>query len=698
MSGRSQMRLFVLRVLVVSLLLTLFGRLWYLQVLAGATYAQAANDNRSREVVTPAARGQILDDVGRAVATNRTGLVVSVDRVALERQRDGGQAVLRRLASVLGIPYGALHQRIQLCGPKVPKPCWNGSPYQPIPVEEDVDVRRALQILERKEDFPGVSADVQAIRTYPTPQGTLAAQLRGYLGPISDTELAKLSPAQRKVRGTTLVGRAGLEESYDAELRGEPGVRTVSVDHLGAVTGVLSEQPPRPGDTLVTSLDMGVQHVVEQALQHAVERARSMTDRDGKHFVADSGAAVVLDAQTGRVVAMASYPSYDPNVFVGGISQKDYDQLTNPKNGYPLLARSVLGQYAPGSTFKLVSTAGLVSDGIASLNQQYMCSGSYDIRGQTFHNFEGEAFGLIDLHTTIVKSCDTVYYRLAYQDWQRDESLIKQGKPPVEGVQHMARAFGLGEPTGIDLPAESAGMIEDRATKKKQWEDFYKPNACKGAKNPKFDQQRRDFDAYICQYGYIFNPGEQANFDIGQGTVLVTPLQLATAYAALVNGGKVFSPRLGKAIVSPSGKLVRTIDAPVRRRLPVDPKVLDYIRNAMYDVPKTGTGASAYAGFPFDKVDVGGKTGTAQVNNKQDTAWFASFAGLPGQPSRYVAVVMVSQAGQGGLVAAPATREIWDGIFGLDGHQPALPGGMPPARLPAIAPDGTVSTPGQGAG
>ena len=690
----SRQRLFVLRVLVFSLLLTLFGRLWYLQVLAGDSYAQAAADNRTREVVTPSARGQILDDVGRPLVTNRTTLVVSVDRLKLQRQPDGGAAVLHRLAKVLGVTDQDMHQRIRLCAADVPKPCWNGSPYQPIPVSDNASMRQGLQVLERQEEFPGVTAEVQAVRAYPKPQGALASHLIGYLGPITDVELAKLSKAQQQTQRNTLIGRSGLEQEYDAYLRGRQGVKTVAVDHLGAVTGVVSEQPPQSGDTLVTSLDASVQHVLEQALVHGVALARTHTDRTGRPYVADSAAGVVYDAQTGHVVAMASYPTYQPDIWSGGrISEADYKRLTDEKAGYPLLDRATMGQYAPGSTFKLISTAGLVKDGTASLSGSYDCTGSYTIGGRSFGNFEGEFLGTIDLHTTIVKSCDTVYYRLAYQDWLHDQALIKAHKAPVEGVQHMARSFGLGTPTGVDLPSEASGLIEDRKTKKQQWEDFYRPNACKGSQNPAFDPQRRAFDADVCKYGYIFNPGDQANFDIGQGTVLATPLQMAAAYGALINGGKIYQPRLGKALLSPDGALVKKLDAPVQGTVSAPASVLSYIRSAMYEVPKSGTAQSAFQGFPFGTIDVGGKTGTAEVTGKQDTSWFASFAGPAGQPARYVTIIMISQGGQGGLAAAPAVREVWEGMFGLAGKKAAMPGLLPPSDLPTINPDGTVAPP-----
>lgn len=688
MSERSQLRLFVLRVLVISLLATLFARLWYLQVLAGDQYARAATDNRVREVVTPATRGQILDDRGRPFISNKTALVVSVDRAALLRQRDRGSAVLHRLSRVIRMPYAQLQDRLQLCGRGVRLPCWNGSPYQPIPVTTTADTGMALRILERQENFAGVIAEVAAVRDYRFPAGATAAHLLGYLSPITDAQLA--TPAFAGHRRTDVIGKSGLEETYDASLRGVPGVREVSVDHLGSVTGLIRETSPAAGSNLVTSLDSGVQKVVEDALVHAVANAHA------QHQPADSAAAVVLDAQTGHVVAMASYPTYRPDVFNGGISGPDFARLNNPAAGIPLLNRAVQGRYAPGSTFKLVSTAGVLQEGTASFSGRYPCPSKVRLGNRDFRNFEGEFLGDIDLHTTLVKSCDTVYYGFANTDWYRDEALTRAHRPPLEAVQKMARAFGFGRDSGIDLPSESAGVIEDRATKLKVWRDYIRPNACAGAKKFPTGSFRQLLDAENCKDGWRFRLGDQANFDIGQGTVLVTPLQLATAYAALVNGGRVFSPRLAKAVLAPGGRVLRRIDCPVLGRLPVSQSTLRSIMAAMYDVPKDGTAKAPFLSFPFDRVAVGGKTGTAQVDNnkRHDTSWFASFAGLPGQPAQFVAVVMVPKGGQGSRVAAPAVREIWNRIYGLVPGIPAvLPYGRLPATLPRISPDGTVTAP-----
>ncbi|MDQ1746636.1 MAG: penicillin-binding protein 2 [Frankiaceae bacterium] len=689
MSDRSRLRLVVLRVLVISLLATLLGRLWYLQVLAGPQYQQAAADNQVRDIVAAAPRGEIVDDRGRRWATNRTALVVSVDRVALLRQKDGGQAVLDRLAKLLGVHYSSLKAKIQLCGPGAPHGCWNGSPYEPIPVSQLKDdvtsTRLALQILERKEDFPGVSAELGAVRDYTKPGGALASQVLGYLAPITLDELKRLPKTQQDARRSDLVGRSGLEQQYDAFLRGQPGVTQVAVDHLGAVTSTLSRTTPQPGDEVVTSLDAGVQAALEKSLADAVARARHTAVKKGGG-PADFAAGVVLDAQSGHVVAMASYPSYDPNVFVGGISEHDYQALQRAP-GTPLLDKAYASAYPPGSTFKLISTSGLVTDGIASLSGSYDCSSSVKVGGRDFHNFESESLGYIDLHTTIVKSCDTVYYGLANQDWIRDNRLVGDRKRPVEGVQRVARAFGLGVPALVDLPGASSGHIADRNNQKLRWEQL-KKDWCAGAKKRPKGSYLQLIDQENCTDGWRFNPGDQLNEDIGQGSVLASPLQMAVAYAALANGGTVFEPRLVKAIVAPDGTLVRNVPAPVRGHLPVSPGALDYIRNAMYDVPLKGTAQDAFKGFPMAQVRVGGKTGTAEVDQQHGyaTAWFASFAGLASDPKpRFVTVIMVDRGGQGGVVAAPSVREVWDSVFGLERHPAAFPTGEPPAGLPRIA-------------
>ncbi|TDB89091.1 penicillin-binding protein 2 [Actinomadura sp. KC216] len=683
MNPRTHFRLVVLYVLVGALLLVLVGRLWTLQVLEGEHYRGIAAQNRTRDIVVPAVRGMILDDRGRPLVRNTSALVVSVDRTTLSRQKDGGESILKKLAAVLGISHDEITKRIRLCGPGIKRPCWPGSPYQPIPVEDHVDPKRALQIMERQEEFPGVTAQVQAIRHYPEPEGAKPAQVLGYLQPITQEEMDKRTGLKvTGYSGVDLVGRAGLEAQYDAVLRGETGFRKVLVDSQGRVTGTAEEQAPIPGNHLVTSIDAGVQGAAEDALKKAIDGAR----KAGRP--ADAGAAVVMDVQTGRMVAMASYPTYDPAIWTGGISQEQYEALLGKKKGEPLISRVTQGQFAPGSTFKVSSVAAAVKDG-NDLNGIYPCPGSYNVGNRAFRNFEGQGHGPMNLHRALVVSCDTIFYRFAYQEWQRDGGM-KPRKNPSDPMVKMAREYGFGSRTGIDLPSESEGRIPDRAWKKEYWEATKAAN-CKGAKEgypqvAKTDPARAAYLKAVatenCTEGFVWRPGDAANFSVGQGDVLVTPLQLARAYAAIANGGRLVVPRLGVAVMRPDGTVVQRIQAPPAPRLPVDQKVIKYIRKALGDVPKQGTAAGAFGGFDMKTVEVGGKTGTAEVYGKEDTSWFASIG--PMKKPRFAVVAMVSQGGTGASTAAPAVREIWEAMYGTKDRPPLLKDGRLPSELPAL--------------
>ncbi|MCU1593818.1 MAG: penicillin-binding protein 2 [Frankiales bacterium] len=699
MSDRSRLRIVVLRVVVASILLTLIGRLTYLQVAEGVSYSAAAKQNRIRTVITPAARGQILDDKGRALVTNRTALVVSVTRSIVRASKDRGTAELARLSKIVGLPVKDITTTISPCvyhdpsGKQIPliPGCWNGSPYQPVPIasynsEDAAQVKRVLAIAEHQELFPGVTAEYQAVREYPG--GTLAAHVLGYLGPLSSDDTGK--PKYKDLPSGTEIGRTGVEQVYDDRLRGTLGQDRLLVDKDGSVVGTRGTTTPVAGDNLVLSIDAGVQKVAEKALADGIANIRKQFDKNrGKNFVAPGGAAIVVEVSTGRIVAMASNPTYDPTAFVGHISPKVYASLSNAF-GHPLISNAVQGLYAPGSTFKIVSTAAAVKAGY-SLGGYYPCPGQF--LGK--RNFEGESFASLNFTDTLIRSCDTVYYKLAYEQW------LKDGKR--EGVAHPkeyfpkeARIWGFGKKTGIDLPDERVGLITDRAYKKAFWlaNKDKGLNYCKGAKTRPKGTYQQQADAEFCADGYALNGGDAMNFAIGQGDVLVTPLQLAMAYSALVNGGTLFHPQLAKGFVSADGRTSTTLPPKVAGHVDTPANVRAYIASALGGVPHPphGTAKGAYAGFPFGQLQIGGKTGTADVNNKAPTSWFASFAPL--DKPKYVTVVMVPEASTGGTTAGPISRKIWDGIYGLEGQKAQLPGGVTPASLPVVRNDGTIGPPG----
>jgi penicillin-binding protein 2 len=677
---RSRRRLFGLYVIALALLVTLGGRLWYLQVLDTTHYKALAQVNQTRKIVVPAVRGMITDDTGKPFVTNQTKLTVSVDMMRLSQTtKDDGKAVLARLAPLLHTPVTTLAEKVRLCTRGVPQPCWTGSPYQPIPVAENVTPAIALQIMEQPTLFPGVIAQLAPVVDYPMPNGANPAQVLGYLQPITQQEMAKEHLPQTGYAGDDLVGQAGLEAQYNAALTGRPGTRTVAVNAAGDVLSTVAEQRAQTGDTLVTSLNAKVQHIAEQALAGAIARARAAGNS------ANQGAAVV-ETTDGRIVAMASYPDYNPAIWANGISQQQFKYLFGTASGEPVLNWATQGQYAPGSTFKVTSTAAAVADGFP-LNGTYQCPAVFNIGSSKFFNDGEPGMGAMSFRTALIQSCDTVYYELGYRMWQTDNNKannVLNPHAPIQKMQKMEVEWGFGNATHIDLPSEATGTIPTRQWLYYMWKDnaHKGQNWCKnGKRNGTYVQQIEYQD---CIDGWVWEPGQAAIAAIGQGYVTATPLQLTNAYTALANGGTLYEPRIGEALLSPSGKLVQKIVPPVIRHLPVASQTLSYIRSALAGVVTQGTAAGAYAGFPLNQVCVAGKTGTAQIMGKVATSVFASFA--PCNNPKLVVVVMLPNAGYGADAAAPAVRQIWDGIYGLEGaHKKgaALPHGTLPA-LPRV--------------
>jgi penicillin-binding protein 2 len=708
----SLLRIVVLRVLVVSILLTLVGRLGYLQLAEGDRFDKAAKTNRVREIITPAARGQVLDARGVPLVSNRTDLVVSVTRSIVRSQPKEGAEVLARLAKVVGIPAEQIALIIRPCGErqkdgsvaKAPR-CWNGSPQQPVPIksyrsDDPAQIRPVLAIEEHSEDFPGIDARYAAVREYP--QKALAAHVLGYLGPLSEEQ--QKDPKNKGRPFGSVIGQTGVEEVYDDRLRGVDGIQSLQVDLNSEVTATLGEVPPIAGDNLVLALDAGIQQAAERALAAGISSARKRFDKlRGKNFPAPRGTAIVVDVTNGQVVAMASNPTYEPSLFVPRITRANYDRLNNAP-GNPLISNATQGLYPPGSTFKVVSTAAAVMAG-NSINGLYPCPPSFKVGNRLFRNYEGETFegpggGGIDFRKTLVKSCDTVYYKLAYDEWVRDGATVNR-ENAREVFPKMARAWGFGTKSGIDLPDERRGVISDRGYKQRFW-DQNKAVKCKRARDgyPEVavtDPARATYLLALakefCSDGYRYNAGDAALFAIGQGDVLATPLQLAMAYAALANGGTVFEPRLAKGFLSADGKSYTIVPPKRKGKLPVSPQVLSYMRDALKGVTQPGgTAQSAFAGFPHGTVQVAGKTGTADFQGKAPTSWFASFA--PADKPRYAMVVMVAEAGTGGSTAGPISRRIYDAMYGFRGKALLGPGGALPTALPVVRADGTIAPPG----
>jgi len=688
MNQRARLSLLVVQIFIFSLLVGLLGRLFYLQVAAGPKYRDAALSIQSRDVVTPATRGLIVDSSGVPLALNRVGIAVTVDRTKIDRQPDKGVAVLQSLATLLGLEYKDVYQRTRLCGELAKglrAGCWTGSRFQPIPITKEADPEIALRIVERSDQYPGVSATPVSIRNYPGNAGVNGAHLLGYVGPLTESDLSGAN-GQSYFRSET-IGKAGLEIQYDNYLRGTPGIKTVIVDRKEAVTSTSQNSKPVGGNHLVTSIDARVQGATESALADAVRRARASGNPS------DGAAAVVMDVTNGQILALASYPTYDPNAFERGLTVAEAESLYSEKAGVPALSRALQGLFAPASTFKSVSVVAAANAGY-NLNASYDCPSQVEVGTRAFQNFESKAQGRISLKKAIAVSCDTIWYRIAFDEWLRDGGL----KPKSDANDYFytaAKGFQIGVKTGIDLPSESSGRLADREWRKAwyaQNKDFY----C----NYKTRAPKSQQTAFLVQLAYEncldgdkIRAGDAVNFSIGQGDTVITPLKEVQMYAAIANGGTIWKPTVAKAIVKTDGTVLKTFGKEKLGTLPADKATIAFLHSALREVVVSGTGAGVFSGFP---IAISGKTGTAEVfgrnpngSAKANTSWFASYG--PTEKPQFAVVMMVSQGGFGASTSGVGVRKIYETLLGVQGSKVVsakilFPSGIPPVALPKISP------------
>ena len=664
----------------------LLGRLFYLQVAATGKYKEAALNIQSRDIVVPATRGLIVDANGVPLAMNRVGLAVTVDRSVLDKQKDKGLSVINRVSSILKLNPTDVWRHTRLCG-EITKGdktgCWVGNRFQPIPITKDANPEIALQIVERSSEFPGIDAEPTSVRYYPAIAGATGAHVLGYVGALTDKDLA-VDNGTRYYRSES-IGKDGLEYVYDSYLRGRPGIKTVIVDRKESVTEKSRDTTPIPGMHLVTSLDARIQGAAEAGLATAVKSSRA------QGFRADGGAAVVMDVKTGRVLALASYPTYDPNIWEKGLTVAQAKDMYSASTYVPALSRPLQGLFAPASTFKAFSIFAAVKAGY-NLNATYACPGKYKVGNRDFTNYESKAMGTISLKTGIAVSCDTLWYKIAYAEWLKDGGL--RPKNTNDFFFNTAHDFQLDQKTQIDLPGELAGRIPDRKWKEDYWKenkDFYcnyQKRAAKKDLTPFLIQLAKE----NCIDGGVLRAGDAVNFSIGQGDTVVTPLKLTQAYAAIANGGTIWQPLVAKAIVKTNGEVIERFTPKVLGKVNADASTFAWLKDALHQVTISGTAAGAFAGFP---VHISGKTGTGEVfglnsngTKKNSTSWFASFG--PTENPQYAVVVMVSQGGTGAAAAGVGARQIYNTIFGAVGNKQVpekivYPSG-PPTKLPKISP------------
>lgn len=653
-------RLGILGVVALGLFAALFTRLWYLQVLSDEQYEVQAEINRTRVIHLPAPRGRILDANGLVLVENRPSIVVTVDKGYFLAATSSGERddIYLRLARELS-RSGRLTKMVEIRN-AIEDPRYGA--FDQVPVVSDVSNAFQIWIAERAEEFPGFTTEITTVRHYP--YGTVAAHLLGYVGPITAEELQAFAAKPKTYHPNDEVGKAGVERFFEDELRGTPGERRIEIDRRGELIGILGETDPQAGNDIQLNLDLRVQIAAEQALRDGLDTARRQVPRNpglDPDFVAQAGAIVVLDPRTGGVVAMASYPAYDPAEFVGGISQARFDALIDPANFSPFNNRAIAGNYAPASTFKPFTAyaaldSGLIGPrGTLTVEQPIDDTGVFVVPGCEgeaceFTNAGSTAYGAVDLRRALTVSSNVYFYMLA--DWFDRRAGFSQ-----TAIQEAAALFGYGSTSGIDLPGESAGLLLTPERKRQLVAD-----------NP---------GVYLDD---SWRTGDTINISIGKGGVEATPLQIANSYATFANGGTRYAPSVARAVLDPvDGSVVRSFEPRIQAEVYLPPRFFQPISDGLLGAATTedalddrgGTAFEAFRGFPHAEFPVAGKTGTSERIDaagvrQADSALFVAYA--PAHDPQYAVAVVLEEAGFGGRVAAPVIRELFQQI--VDGTLP----------------------------
>jgi penicillin-binding protein 2 len=579
-------------------------RAWSVQVLHGKQYTSVAASQAYRSVDLIGPRGAIVDAKGRKLAVTSGRLVVtgdiaalgSIDRTGFHVSEDGLTS-LRRLSKLAHVPVSTFVTRIERSVTR--------SPFAPAVLLPHPDGALWNYLAERAEDYRAFSADALPSRSYPQ-GGGFGSTFLGLLGEVDSRMLG--TPRYAHAKAGQLVGISGVEAAYDRLLNGGFDRARVRVDSMGRVVGPLQHGLPKALPTLQLTIDARLQRAAQRAVENAIATSR----RIGHHPT--GGSAVVMDPSTGAILALASSPTY--NQVAATTNQSYYGRLyTDPRK--LLVNRAIAGVYPTGSTFKPIISAAALATGLITPSTPLLCSGSFNLGGYVFRNVEAGVYSSMPLHTALSESCDTWFYRLGDLFWSRDPA--RKGTQ----IQQWARLFGLGATPDLDLTGASPGLVPTPS-----W--FLKANK------------------------FPWTEGQTVNLSIGQGAIQVSPLQLAVAYSALVNGGKVVRPHVGGAIVR--GAIAKPLHyAPVRR---LHLKDVWAIRQGLYEAAHSGTSASIFADFP---VSVSGKTGTAEAPPSDDHSWYASWA--PSNHPKIVVVTMIEHGGFGAEAAAPAARDIYEAYF-----------------------------------
>ena len=572
----------IISVLVIAVLI---GRAAYLQIYQGEYYAGLADGNRIRIVPSMAPRGTFYDRNGELLVTNRPGFSVSLLPLTAPISDD----VIARLSDLLKVPTDEIKTKIA-----------GHSGFNPIRIKTDVTPDIVSIIEEQKSQYPGVVIEVTPIRDYILKQE--GAHTFGYVSEINDTELEKMKDEGYK--SGDIIGKFGIEKIYDKELRGENGGQQVEVDVSGKPVQILGRKEPVPGDDLELTIDIKLQQAAEKAVDEQLTQI-------GAH----AAAAVVMNPQTGEILAMVSRPAFDPNLFAHGISSKDWNQLNN--NPYhPMDNKTITGEYPPGSTFKIVTGTAALTEGVVTPDEQIFDSGHHWIIPKG--NADGEALGWLNFRSALAHSDNVYFYEMG-------------NRLGIDRLEKYARRFGLGAKTGIDLPYEASGLVANRRYKEKNFDDG---------------------EWYL---------SETFDAAIGQGFNLVTPLQAAMVMGEIAADGKRYKPHVVNRIIAPDGSVVKDFQPELLSQLDVPEEDIKLVQDGLHDVTKYGTAASSFRGFT---VDIAGKTGTAENSQGRDHGWVVAYG--PFDNPNVVVAVIVENGGYGSQSAVPIGRKILEAAFGLN--------------------------------
>lgn len=641
---RRQPRVILLGLLILAVFAGFTQQLWQLQFLEGDRYRARAERQSTRRVTVPAPRGIIYDRNGAPLVRNVPGFYVSVVPAYLPDDQDDSdsdvlgdeaQSVLIRLAMLLDVPYEAA-QGEDGSEPglreKVEEAIKSGAIYRPLVVERAVEREKALLVAQESTDLPGVSVEAESVRDYP--HGPVLSHVLGYLLPVSDDEELReegYDPA------TDLIGFAGIEKTYEEMLRGEKGRQMVEEDVLGRVIRVVEERAaPVPGHNVYLTLDLDLQRAVEEALQHGMS---------SQNVNAPRGAAIVMNPQTGEILAMVSLPTYDNNVFVQGVTERDLERWDDPHR--PLLNHAISDGVPPGSVFKIVMASAALQEGVLTPRTHLSCPGKVVVPNKYYPNDPGQAqpfycwnragHGSLDVVGAIANSCNIFFYKVGggFEETEFDGLGVAR-------IAEYARLFGFGKATGVELPAEGGGLV------------------------PTSEWKRHT-------YGESWSTGDTYNLSIGEGYLEVTPLQMLNAVNAIANGGKLYRPTVVHHITDPEGNVTRGFEPEIIRTLPISREYLSLVRQGMEGAVAYGTAARR---GQIEGLRIAGKTGTAQycddiaaaaglcAETWPEHAWFTAFA--PVDEPEVSVIVFLYEGGEGSVTAVPIARDILAYYFQID--------------------------------